>query len=143
MTDTFSPRARSIVASLVVLAFIAGGAAGFAMANALAPAPIVRTHILVPALLDELQLTPEQREQADAIMARSAPLSREAMRLATERLAAVADSVDTELRAILSPEQRARLDAMRSDKRMLIKRKVATPEGTRVDTVLDTTLPRR
>ena len=60
-----------------------------------------------------------------------------------ERLSVIADSVDAELRAILSPEQRARLDAMRSDRRMMLKRKIVTPGGTRVDTIVDSSAPRR
>jgi hypothetical protein len=46
--------------------------------------------------------------------------------------------VDAELRAVLEPGQRAKLDSMRRDARVLLKRKTPTPGGTRVDTLLDT-----
>jgi Spy/CpxP family protein refolding chaperone len=143
MTGTLSPRARAIVISLVLIGFVAGIAAGFAASRALTPAPTIRTQLDMGAVLDELALTPEQRRQADAILERSAPRSRSLMLETAERLSAIADSVDAELRAILSPEQRARLDAMRSDRRMMMKRKIVTPGGTRVDTIMDSIAPRR
>ena len=49
-----------------------------------------------------------------------------------------AHSVDVELRAILTPEQRLRLDSLRRDQRLMLKRKIETPAGTRVDTLIDT-----
>jgi len=50
----------------------------------------------------------------------------------------VADSVDAELRTILTPEQRLRLDSLKREPRFILKRKVVTPIGTKVDTLLDT-----
>ena len=56
------------------------------------------------------------------------------MRDVAERLRAVSDSVNAELRAILATEQRARLDSLRHPAVFLIKRK--TPgNATTVDTV--------
>lgn len=143
MTGTFSPRARAIVISLVVIGFVAGIAAGFAASRALTPGPTIRTRLDMSAVLDQLALTPDQRRKADAILERSAPRSRAIMLETGERLSVIADSVDAELRAILSPEQRARLDAMRSDRRMMLKQKIVTPGGTRVDTIVDSSAPRR
>jgi hypothetical protein len=60
-----------------------------------------------------------------------------------ERLRAVADSIDAELRAILTPKQRTNLDAMRSDSRVLLKRRTLTPGGVHIDTLLHTTMRRR
>lgn len=143
MTSPLSTRARAIVGSLVLIALIAGVAAGVAGARALAPRPTIRAGLGMAPVLDELELTADQRREAEAILERSAPRSRAIMVELAERLGAVADSVDAELRVILTAEQRARLDAMRTDRRMMLKRKVVTPSGTRVDTIVDTSVGRR
>jgi len=46
----------------------------------------------------------------------------------------VADSVDAELRAILTPTQRARLDSLRRQPVFMLKRKTRGT-GTKIDTV--------
>jgi Spy/CpxP family protein refolding chaperone len=138
MMATLSPRARVLVMTLLLLAFLAGGAAGVVAARTLGPRPAIKTSFDMAPVLDELDLTQEQRRQAEAILERNAPRSSAVMMELAERLRAVADSVDLELRAILTPEQRERLDAMRRDRRMMLKRKVVTPGGTRVDTIIDT-----
>jgi hypothetical protein len=85
-------------------------------------------------VLDELQLTPRQRSQADSILERSAPRSEEAMREVAERLQRVSDSLDAELRAILTAQQRARLNSLRRRPIFMLKRK--TPgSATTVDTL--------
>lgn len=134
MTPEGARRAR--LGALLALALAAGVALGVAADRWLAPAPIVRTRIIrdMSGVLDSLRLTPEQRTRAEAILEASAPRSEEAMRAAAERLRMVADSVDAELRAILTPEQRSRLDGLRREPLFMIKRK--TPGGgTTVDTV--------
>lgn len=133
-------RLRIAVFTLVLLAFVAGASAGVAGDRLLAPRVRLRaTFDDMSRVFDRLQLTPEQRRQADEIVAGSAPRTRAVMLELGERLQRVADSVDMELRAILTLEQRLRLDSLRSDSRLLLKRKVLTPGGTRVDTLLDTT----
>jgi hypothetical protein len=87
------------------------------------------------AVLDRLQLTAEQRRLADSIVARSAPRSEAIMLEVGERLRAVADTVDRELRTILTAEQRARLDSMRTGPHLVLKRKEAGSGATRVDTL--------
>jgi Spy/CpxP family protein refolding chaperone len=142
MMAMLSTRARALVMTLLLLAFLGGGAAGVVAARTLRPRPAIRASLDMAAVLDELHLTQEQRRQADAILERSAPRSSAVMMELAERLRAVADSVDLELRAILTPEQRERLDAMRADRRIMLKRKVVAPSGTRVDTIMDTSVPR-
>jgi hypothetical protein len=56
------------------------------------------------------------------------------MREVAERLQIVSDSVDAELRAVLTPEQRARLDSQRRAPMFMIKRKMPG-SATTVDTV--------
>jgi hypothetical protein len=131
---------RTLVLTLVLLAFVAGASAGVAGDRLLAPRVLLRTPIDdMSRVFDRLRLAPDQRRQAEQIVAASTPRTRAVMIELGERLGRVADSVDAELRAILTPEQRIRLDSLRSDSRLILKQKVTTPGGTRVDTILDTT----
>jgi len=134
---------RAIVASLVVLAFVAGISVGIVGTRMATPRRQIRSSLDMSGVLERLRLTPEQRRRADSIVSRSAPRSREVMLELGERLARVADSVDAELRTVLTPEQRVMLDSLRRDSRLLLKRKVMTPDGPRVDTLLDTSATRR
>jgi hypothetical protein len=128
---------RAITAALIALAFAAGAGIGVAVDRGLAPAPTVQARVIrdMSVVLDSLGLSAEQRVQAQAIVEASAPRTEEAMREAADRLRSVAESVDTELRAILTPEQRIRLDELRRQPVFMIKRK-APGGGTTVDTVL-------
>lgn len=124
--------------SMVVLAFIAGGAAGIIGDRLLlGDRPRIRTVVSdMSPVFDRLDLTREQRRQAEAIVSRSAPRSAAIMMQTAERLRAVADSVDTELRVILTAEQRLRLDSLRREPTMVLKRKATTSGGgARVDTL--------
>jgi Spy/CpxP family protein refolding chaperone len=139
-------RLRTLVISLILIAFVAGIAAGVAGDRMLTPRVRVRADLGgggMSAVFDRLDLSTEQRRQAEAIVARSAPRSEAIMLDVAVRLRSVADSVDAELRAILTPEQRTRLDSLRKDSRVMLKRKIVTPGGTRVDTLLDTNAARR
>ena len=133
---------RLVVLSLVILAFTAGAAAGVAGDRMMSPRIRLRATVGdMSAVLDRLELSAEQRRQADAIVARSAPRSEAVMLELGTRLRAVADSVDAELRAILSAEQRLRLDSLKRDSRLMLRRRVVGPDGVRTDTVIDTVLP--
>ncbi|HSA56285.1 MAG TPA: hypothetical protein VLE53_11320 [Gemmatimonadaceae bacterium] len=127
------------VASLVLLAFVAGASAGIVGDRLVSPRFGIRATLDdMSGVLDRLDLTPEQRRQADSIVSRSEPRSREVLVELGERLRRVADSVDAELRTILTAEQRLRLDSLRTEPRLMLKRKTMTPGGERVDTLLDT-----
>ena len=92
-------------------------------------------------VLDRLRLSPDQRVRAEAILARSAPRAESLMVEMAERLRAISDSVDGELRGILDPAQRVRLDSLRRGRSVMIKRKTVSPDGrTSVDSVV---LPNR
>ena len=137
-------RLRFTVLTLVILAFVAGVSAGVVGDRVMAPRVRLRATLDdMSSVFDRLRLTPEQRRQAEAIASRRMPRSREVMIELGERLRQVADSVDAELRAVLTPEQRAVLDSLRSDSRLLLKRKTLTPGGVRVDTILDTSQTRK
>ena len=128
-----------VIASMLALAFVGGASAGVAgdrLLNA-------RTSIRVTlddgsARLDRLSLTPDQRVSAESILARRSPLARAIMTEAATKLRQAADSVDAALREILTPSQRATLDSVRRSSRRMLMRKVQTPAGARVDTLVDT-----
>ena len=132
-------RSRAIAWLLLALAFVAGAAAGVTLDRLFASQPVLRTRITrdMSGPLDKLELTPQQRAQADSIMERSAPRSERAMREVAERLQNVSDSLDAELRAILTPAQRARLDSLRRQPIFMLKRKTPGSETT-VDTLFRT-----
>ena len=133
-----TPGIRGIVISLLALAFVTGASAGVAGDRLLAPQTRLRiTTTDMSRVFDRLGLTGRQRVQAESIAARSAPRSHAIMLETAERLRAVADSVDAELRAILTPEQQRMLDSLRAGSRITLKRKVVGPSGTRVDTLFD------
>jgi hypothetical protein len=57
-----------------------------------------------------------------------------------DRLRGLSDSVDAELRAILTPQQRARLDSLRGERKLMLKRKTIGAGGA---TVVDTVFSQR
>jgi hypothetical protein len=120
--------------------FVAGVGAGVLVDRVMLRGPTVRARLVAPGMtsvLDKLGLTAEQRAKADSILSRRAPASETVMMEMAEHLRAVADSVDRELRQILTPAQVARLDSMRlAEPQLMLKRKTVTPRGTKVDTIL-------
>jgi Spy/CpxP family protein refolding chaperone len=134
-----SSRSRAVAWALLAVAFVAGAAAGVAADRLLTPKTTVRARITrdMSGTLDKLGLSPEQRARAEAIIERSAPRSEQAMRDIAERLQSVSDSVDAELRAILTVEQRARLDSLRRQPVFMLKRKTSG-SATTVDTLFPT-----
>jgi Spy/CpxP family protein refolding chaperone len=134
-------RARTLGVILLGLIFAAGIAAGVAADRVLGAGQVLRVKLETPdaGVLDKLGLTPEQRGRAEAIMARRAPRTEAMMLEVGERLQLIADSVDAEFRAILTPEQRIRLDSLHAGQRLLLKRKVTRPDGS---VVTDTVFPR-
>lgn len=131
-TGTRSPHQGAKLRGLGVLAvvFLAGGTGGFALARAVSPpAPAAVTMeaagpevvsmeaagpgTLPPPLLDELGATAEQRAAIERIVERYRPRTEALLRQTFPALRAITDSVDREIRAVLTPEQRAKLDRLR------------------------------
>jgi Spy/CpxP family protein refolding chaperone len=132
-----SRTSRSMLVLLAAVVFVAGVAIGVIGDRLLARKPVITTRIVndIGRVYDQLRLTAEQRVKADSIMTRRAPRSEELMVELAERLRSVSDSVDSELRAILTPEQRGRLDSLRANQPpLMLKRKTVTPGGSTVDT---------
>lgn len=143
MTVQSTPR-LALLAALLGAVFVAGiavGVIGDRMTSAARPQTRTIIKADMSGILDHLELTPQQRAQADSIVSHRAPRSEGLMIEMAERLKGVADSIDAELRRILTPAQQARLDSLRSNEpRVMFKRKFVTPSGTTVDTVI--ALPR-
>lgn len=139
-----APPRFALLAALLGAVFVAGiavGVIGDRMASAAKPRARTIIRADMSGVLDHLELTPQQRAQADSIVSHRAPRSEGLMIEMAERLRGVADSIDAELRQILTPAQRARLDSLRTrEPQLMLKRKVVTPGGTTVDTVIS--LPR-
>jgi hypothetical protein len=135
-----SSRRPVVLVIVLVAVFAAGIGAGVLADRLILDKPVIRARVVagdMSRVLDGLDLTVEQRRKADSILSRRAPASESAMLQFAELLRAVSDSVDRELRQILTPLQQARLDSLRqAGPQMMLKRKRVTPGGTTVDTVL-------
>src|SRR5258705_4463820 len=133
---------RQIGAALLLAAFIAGAAVGFAFDRVVRPGPGLKTFVVsdMSGVLDRLELSNQQRAQADSILQRRAPTTERMMLDVADRLRGLSDSVDLELRGILTSQQRARLDSLRGERKLLLKRKTMGAGGA---TVVDTVFSQR
>ena len=122
---------------LLIIVFGAGLAAGVGLDRAREPRALLKTRLTtqMPEILERLGLTPEQRRAADSILERGTPRAEAALRGLVPQLSAIADSLDAELREILTPPQRARLDSLGGKRLFLLKRKLNGPAGQTIDTL--------
>lgn len=122
---------------LLLAVFAAGVGTGIGLDRAIASGSKLETRLStsMPAVLDRLGLTPEQRRAVDSLLERSRPRAQAAMAEMVPRLGAIADSLDAELRQILTPAQRARLDSLGGQGLLVLKRKSSGPGGLKVDTL--------
>jgi hypothetical protein len=137
MNDLHKRRVGPFVALLAAV-FVGGVAVGVIGDRLMRRGTVIRTrvHADMPSVLDRLQLSPRQRAQAESILSRRTPGTEAVMLETAERLRRVSDSIDLELRQILTAEQRVRLDSFKArEPRLMLKRKVMTPSGTSVDSV--------
>jgi Spy/CpxP family protein refolding chaperone len=70
-----------------------------------------------PDLLERLELTPEQRVQADAILERHRAAMEEFWNVHRPTLRAITDSARAELRSVLTPEQQEIEEQFRQERR--------------------------
>ncbi len=128
---------RIRVVLLLLAVFTAGLASGLAIERWTQPRGVLETRLRtqMPEVLDRLGLTWAQRHAADSILSAGTPRAERAMRELAPRVKAIADSLDAELRAILTPAQRARLDSL-GGRMLLLKRKTNGPGVVTVDTLL-------
>jgi hypothetical protein len=131
---------RSLGGLALTVTFLAGVAAG-TVATKVWSWPGMQATLRtgnMAAVLDKLNLSPAQRQSADSILEHSAPRTEGIMLELAGRLNGVADSVDAQLRAILTPQQQTRLEELRRKPVLLLKRR--SKEGTEVvDTLHATT----
>ena len=120
-----SGRARLLGLALLVATFTAGMLAGAAFDQALAarePAPAQEPgwHCHGPhgkktsMILDRLDLSPEQRRRVDEIMARRRAQADAFWEREGPRMRGIVDSTRSEIRAVLTAEQRAENDRLRA-----------------------------
>jgi len=130
-----SGRARALVLLLAV--FAAGVTAGVTADRMMQPGMLYKTRLesRLPEILDRLGLTPAQRIAADSILGRSDPRVDAMMREMAPRVAAIADSVQADIRRLLTPAQAAKLDSLSGNRLLILKRKASKGAGGRVDTV--------
>ena len=75
-------------------------------------------------MLDSLSLSSDQRRQVEAVLEKGRPQSEALMREMTPRLRSISDSADAEIRRILTPAQRERLDSMRTGTPTIVMKRV-------------------
>ena len=123
---------------LLLAVFAAGVGAGIGLDRALESGSKLETRLStgMPAVLGRLGLTPEQRRAVDSLLERSGPRAQAVMTEMVPRLGAIADSLEAELRRILTPAQRVRLDSLGGRGLLILKRKSSGPGGLKVDTLL-------
>jgi Spy/CpxP family protein refolding chaperone len=115
------PAARRLhlwTALILLGVFLSGAAAGAGLAHFLRPPPRPagppgRGGMLPPPLV-ELGLSPEQAEKARAIFERHRPELEAAIQDSFPRVRAIQERAEAEVRALLTPEQAARFDAVRA-----------------------------
>ena len=117
-------RARLLGMALLAATFLTGTLAGAAIDQAVAarqpdPAADAGRRCDGPpgkktqAILHQLDLTPEQRERVDAIMERRRRQADAFWEREGPRMRSIVDSTRAEIRAVLTPEQRAEYDRLR------------------------------
>lgn len=118
-------RVRAKGIAILLLTFLVGGLAGAAFERARAsrstPEPTAPWWEArrgagrpgrLPPMFRELNLTDEQRARIREIMERGRPRTDEVLNEMLPRLRAVTDSIQGEIRSVLTPEQAAQLDSL-------------------------------
>ena len=112
---TASLRARLLAAGVVVGVFASGVVVGLTLAprrgSSAAQVRVMRD-AGTESDLSRLGLSAEQRRRIDALVAAARPRSEAELRALAGRLQALADSLDRDIRAELTPAQRATLDSL-------------------------------
>lgn len=132
MTPPAAPRrARILGISVLSAVFVAGALAGAASGRLLdareasaalvpateAPAAEDKTCGERKRLVDQVDLSPTQRQQVDSIVERRRAQREEFWDNEGQRMRAIMDSTRNEIRAVMMPEQRAEYDRLVADHR--------------------------
>jgi Spy/CpxP family protein refolding chaperone len=125
-------RARVLGLAVVVLVFTAGVAVGLAVPRRPPEGVTFRVTDRIPRELEQLDLSPEQRERIRAILVRGRPRVQAVMEDVEPRLRAAFDSTDREISAVLTPPQRAALAEARRARPQFQRRQLdRTPDAQR------------
>lgn len=126
MTPPAAPRrARLLGISVLSAVFVAGGLAGAASGRLLnAREATVSADTTASAcqerrgrLVDRIDLSPGQRQQVDSIVERRRAQREEFWDNEGQRMRAIMDSTRNEIRAVMTPEQRAEYDGLVAEHR--------------------------
>lgn len=114
-TDTRKARAQRRAAAVLVATFLAGGAAGAGIEHArLGRRPEhFRPGMHLPPMFHELGLNEDQREKIFVVMERRRPEFEAVMSEMAPRMRAIGDSMDADLRPILTEAQQKKLAELR------------------------------
>lgn len=125
MLSAESRRSRLVGFALLMMTFLVGGLAGAAFTQVLnarepTPAPAATAcsahgRHRETALIEQLDLTPEQRARVDAILERRRAEAHAFWETEGKRLQTIVDSTRLEVSAVLTPAQQARYDALRAE----------------------------
>jgi len=130
-----SRRVQLLSAVLLSMVFLAGSLAGAATRET-APSVGTSERISVGSGhgLTDLDLSPGQRTNLEGILARHQPTADSIVRVAMDDLRALRDTIDAEVRTLLSPEQIQTLDSIRVGKpRIRAVRRTLGPDGQVID----------
>ena len=137
-------RAQLVAAILLVVTFFSGALAGNAVerVRSVRVEIRVRTEVGIPAVFDDLALTPEQRRQIEVILERGRPRTDSVMAEIFPRIRAVTDSVDAEIRTVLNGDQIRRLDERSAASPAFIRRLRKVGPDSVEEVIVDTVLRR-
>lgn len=121
-------RVRAQGIALLLITFVVGALAGISLervrAARLSPPASAGIGMMqpqregrLPMMFRRLDLSPEQRAQIARILEAGRPRTDAILNQMLPRLRAVTDSVQTEIRAVLTPEQIVRLDTLMAEMR--------------------------
>lgn len=121
-------RARILGAILLAVVFVGGAFSGAAVDRLIVDGGGERPARVEPCrdddrdrdrghLIDQIDLTPEQRARVDQILERRRTQLDSFWVQARPQLRAIIDATQEEIRAIMTPEQRAQYDRLRAERR--------------------------
>jgi len=114
---------------LLLVVFLIGGLTGTAIERARHPRPPAPPrHGLPPHLRDALELSVEQDQRIDAILADYRPRTDALFDRIMPEVQALTDSMRAEIRAVLTPEQQAVFDRLEASKDGLPRRPGPPPD---------------
>jgi len=111
---------------IFVAGLVVGGLVTLRVVKALTPPRLASPEQFGPQLMkrftDDLALTPAQQEQIKPLIARAAEELHQMRRTTMQNSQAIIDRTESDIAAVLTPEQRAKFEQMRAEQRDRIRR---------------------